>query len=119
MKLLRFGNPGTEKPGVLVDGKRKDVSQHFSDWDRTFFREGGLIKLEALLQSGTNLPDVAGDVRWGSCIARPGKVICIGLNYSDHAKESGMPIPTEPIVFQKGANTVVGANDNILIPRGS
>ena len=119
MKLLRFGNPGSEKPGVLLEGKRKDLSQHFTDWDRTFFREGGLKKLETLLQNGTVLPDVAEDVRWGSCIARPGKVLCIGLNYSDHPKESGMPIPAEPILFQKGANTVVGPYDHILIPRGS
>lgn len=119
MKLLRFGNPGSENPGVLTDGKRKDLSQHFTDWDRTFFREGGLKKLENLLQNGTVLPEVAENVRWGSCIARPGKVLCIGLNYSDHAKESGMAIPAEPILFQKGANTVVGPYDHILIPKGS
>jgi 2-keto-4-pentenoate hydratase/2-oxohepta-3-ene-1,7-dioic acid hydratase in catechol pathway len=119
MKLLRFGNHQNEKPGVLLDGKRKDLSQHFRDWDRPFFRDGGLKQLENVLRNNTYLPEVADDVRWASCISRPGKVLCIGLNYSDHAKESGMAIPTEPIVFQKGANTVVGPYDNILIPRGS
>lgn len=119
MKLIRFGNGESEKPGVFLDGKRKDLSQHFRDWDRPFFRDGGLKQLEAVLQNNIDLPDVADDVRWASCIARPGKVLCIGLNYSDHAKESGMAIPAEPILFQKGSNTVVGPYDNILIPRGS
>ena len=119
MKLIRFGNQESEKPGVFFNGKRKDLSRHFTDWNRTFFREGGIKKLEAVLSNGTNLPDVADDTRWGSCIARPGKVICIGLNYSDHAAESGMAVPEEPIIFQKGANTVVGPYDNILIPRNS
>jgi 2,4-diketo-3-deoxy-L-fuconate hydrolase len=119
MKLLRFGSPGNEKPGVLTDGKRKDLSEHFSDWDRSFFQQDGLKKLEEVLKGNPDLPDVAEDVRWGSCVARPGKVICIGLNYSDHAMESGMPVPTEPIVFQKGANTVVGPYDPIIIPKGS
>lgn len=119
MKLIRFGDQENEKPGVYLDGKRKDLSQYFIDWDRSFFREGGLKKLEAVLQGNTDLPDVANDVRWASCISRPGKVLCIGLNYSDHAKESGMAIPAEPILFQKGANTVIGPYDNILIPRGS
>jgi 2,4-didehydro-3-deoxy-L-rhamnonate hydrolase len=119
MKLIRFGSFGQEKPGVLIDGKRKDLSRHFTDWDRNFFRQDGLKKLGEVIRSYTNLPDVPENERWGSCVARPGKVICIGLNYSDHAKESGMAIPVEPIVFQKGSNTVVGPNDNIIIPRKS
>lgn len=121
MKLIRFGNPGAEKPGVLTDtNKRKDLSGFFSDWDRNFFRESGLNKLQQVLQEQEDaLPDVPAKLRWASCVARPGKVICIGLNYSDHAAESGMPVPLEPIVFQKAANTVVGPYDPILIPRGS
>lgn len=119
MKLLRFGSPGKEKPGLLINGQRKDLSQHFSDWDRTFFNDNGMQKLQALLESGESLPDVAEDARWGACVARPGKVLCIGLNYSDHAAESGMAIPEEPILFQKGSNTVVGPYDPVLIPRGS
>lgn len=119
MKLLRFGNLRNEKPGVLIDGKRKDLSAHFQDWDRSFFQQDGIEKLKEILKNSSNLPDVAEDVRWGSCVARPGKVLCIGLNYSNHALESSMPIPTEPIVFQKGSNTVVGPYDDIIIPRGS
>src|SRR5438105_10364099 len=107
MKLIRFGNLESENPGVFLGGKRKDLALYFTDWDRPFFRQGGIQKLEALLQNNTDLADVADDVRWASPIARPGKVLCIGLNYSNHAKESGMAIPAEPILFQKGANTVV------------
>ena len=118
MKLLRFGESGAEKPGILINGMRKDLSAHFNEWDRTFFRDNGLDKLQKVINTH-ELPNVDENMRWGSCIARPGKVVCVGLNYSDHAKESGMPIPTEPIVFQKGANTVVGPYDNIIIPRGS
>ena len=119
MKLIRFGLPGKEKPGVLMDGKRKDLSNYFKDWNRDFFRNGGLNELQKIISGKSQLPDVSENERWGSCIARPGKVIGIGLNYSDHAKESGMTLPTEPIVFLKGTNTVVGPNDPILIPRKS
>lgn len=119
MQLIRFGEVGNEKPGVLIDGKRKDLSSEFRDWDRDFFHNNGLNKIKEIIKTSSAWPDVQDDVRWASCVARPGKVICIGLNYSDHAKESGMPIPKEPIIFQKGANTVVGPYDNILIPRNS
>ncbi|MDG1573331.1 fumarylacetoacetate hydrolase family protein [Robiginitalea sp. M366] len=119
MKLIRFGSPGAEKPGILHQGVRLDCSTQFPDWDRNFFNSGGLPRLRALLESGAHLPEVPESERWGAPVARPGKVVCIGLNYSDHAAESGMPIPEEPILFQKGANTVVGPYDPILIPRGS
>lgn len=120
MKLIRFGDVGNEKPGIITyNGKRKDVSAVYKDWDRTFFQKDGMNHLSKIFADITQFPDVPEDVRWASCIARPGKVICIGLNYSDHAAESGMAIPSEPIVFQKGANTVVGPYDNILIPRKS
>ena len=118
MKLIRFGNAGNEKPGVIdKDGKQKDLSSVFTDWDRKFFQNGGLADLAK--QDLNDFPEVSKNERIASCVARPGKVICIGLNYSDHAAESGMAIPTEPIIFQKGANTVIGAFDNILIPRKS
>ncbi len=118
MKLIRFGDAGNEKPGLLdAQGKRRDLSAVFTDWDRAFFQKGGMDALAKLRPE--DFPEVAEDVRWGACVARPGKVICIGLNYSDHAAESGMAIPTEPIVFQKGANTVVGPYDPVLIPRKS
>ena len=119
MRLIRFGQPGAEKPGVIIGETRKDLSGFFSDWDRAFFRNNGLAKLAEIVKDPASLPDVPADERLGAPVARPGKVICIGLNYSDHAKESGMAIPEEPIVFQKGANTVVGPNDHIIIPRRS
>ncbi|HEY1922860.1 MAG TPA: fumarylacetoacetate hydrolase family protein [Tepidisphaeraceae bacterium] len=122
MKLIRFGNFRKEKPGVeLAPGVRKDCSGYFADWNGDFFTDNGLWRLAALLKSanGKQLPDVPADARIGAPIARPGKVICIGLNYSDHAAESGMEVPKEPIVFMKGNNTVVGPYDDILIPRGS
>ncbi|MDC6403943.1 MULTISPECIES: fumarylacetoacetate hydrolase family protein [Maribacter] len=118
MRLIRFGKQGVEKPGVLDEkGIRRDLSNEFTDWNRAFFQSGGLQKLGTLDIS--KLPEVDSKERLGSCVSRPGKVICIGLNYSDHAAESGMAIPEEPIIFQKGANTVVGPNDDILIPRNS
>jgi 2,4-didehydro-3-deoxy-L-rhamnonate hydrolase len=120
MKMIRFGKEGEEKPGILdKDGQRRDCSALFDDWHRKFFNENGLEQLERAIANIQSLPLVPDTERWGACVARPGKVLCIGLNYSDHAKESNMTLPTEPIVFQKGANTVVGPYDHILIPRGS
>ncbi len=121
MRLIRFGQPGEEKPGVLLDDEtRKDCSGLFADWNREFFQSGGLDSLaRAIAEQGRNLPDVPSDARWAACVARPGKVICIGLNYRDHAEETGADIPGEPILFSKAANTVVGPYDDLLIPRGS
>lgn len=102
-------------------GKRVDLSEHFSDWNSEFFRRGGLDDLAGLLAKRDLLSfaSVAENVRFGAPIARPGKIVCVGLNYSDHAAESGMEIPKEPILFMKAANTVVGPYDNLIIPRGS
>lgn len=122
MRLIRFGPVGKEKPGILsADGLRRDVSAHFKDWDFAFLNESGLRRLAKFIvsQPVETLPKVDEKERWGAPIARPGKVICIGLNYSDHARESGMAIPNEPIVFMKAANTVVGPYDELLIPRTS
>jgi 2,4-didehydro-3-deoxy-L-rhamnonate hydrolase len=121
MRLIRFGMKGMERPGVLsASGKRIDLSEHFADWSTAFFGGDGLGRLSDILASkGDSLAEVPESERWGAPIARPGKVICIGLNYSDHAKESGMPVPAEPIVFLKAANTVVGPYDEVLIPRTS
>lgn len=120
MKLIRFGEKGDERPGILDKHNiRRDLSGQFPDWDQKFFNDQGLEKLADYLQGHPELPTVSESARWAAPIARPGKVICIGLNYSDHAKESNMEVPKEPIVFQKGANTVVGPYDPILIPRGS
>jgi len=121
MRLIRFGPRGQEKPGIVdAAGRRRDLSAHFSQWDAEFFASGGLQRLGQILRTDSDaLPTIPEDVRWGAPITRPGKIICIGLNYSDHAAESGMPIPEEPIVFLKAANTVVGPYDDVLIPRGS
>ena len=120
MKLIRFGAKGQEKPGVLIDGVRKDCSAHFSDWNRDFFQNDGLNKLQALLSSeGASLPTVAENERWGASVARPGMIMCIGLNYSDHAKESGMEPPSEPVLFMKATNTLSGPYDEVPIPRGA
>jgi len=121
VRLLRVGAPGSERPCVLLpDGTPVDVSAHVEDFGPDFFATGGLDRLRAVVADGADLPrvDLAGQ-RTGPCVARPHKVICIGLNYSDHAAESGMPIPAEPIVFFKATNSVVGPDDDVLIPRRS
>jgi 2,4-diketo-3-deoxy-L-fuconate hydrolase len=121
MRLVRFGPKGKEKPGILTGQNiRLDLSGRFADWNSKFFAEDGLQKLaEVAASQASSLAAVPESERWGAPVARPGKVICIGLNYSDHAKESGMPVPAEPIVFLKAANTVVGPYDEVLIPRMS
>lgn len=121
MRLIRFGPVHDEKPGILDSrGVRRDLSAYFSDWDMKFFAAGGLERLANVLRSDVaSLPTVPEATRWGAPVARPGKLVCIGLNYSDHAEESGMPIPVEPIVFLKASNTVIGPYDNIQIPRSS
>ncbi len=119
MKLLRVGEFRKEKPAVqLADGHVVDVSSKVRDFDSAFLEDGGLQKLKEIVKLDLPSIDLAGK-RLGSPIARPYKVLGIGLNYADHAKESGMPIPPEPVVFMKASNTVVGPQDTVLIPRGS
>ncbi len=119
MKLIRFGNPGEEKIGLqLDDGRRIDASAFGGDYDEKFFGGDGLERLSAWAKANAaTAPAVDASVRLGPCIARPSKIICIGLNYVDHAKESGMPIPAEPIVFFKATSAIVGPNDDVVIPR--
>ena len=125
MKLIRFGAAGDEKPGLqLEDGRRIDVSAFGSDYDEKFFGGDGLERLAAwaathAATATATAPAVPSGTRLGPCIARPSKIICIGLNYSDHAKESGMPIPAEPIVFFKATSAITGPNDPVIIPRHS
>lgn len=121
MKLIRFGPVGREKPGILdQSGNRRDLSAHFEDWNGKFFATGGVERAERLWKKiGPSLGLVPESERWASPIARPGKIICIGLNYSDHAAESGMAIPNEPVTFLKASNTMVGPYDNIQIPLGA
>lgn len=119
MKLIRFGAAGSEKPGILVGEKRYDVSSIVTDYNESFFENNGLEKLKAAIESGTSFPEVSNDVRLGSPVARPSKIICIGLNYVDHCHETGAPIPTEPIIFFKSTTSLCGPNDNVIIPKGS
>jgi len=120
MKLIRFGEKKKEKPGVLLDGVRKDCSGYFSDWDHDFFLNDGLRKLQDLLEmEGTELPAVPVSERQASCIARPGMILCIGLNFADHAREAGMQLPTEPIVFGKASNSIGGPNDDVILPKAA
>ncbi|MGB5172093.1 fumarylacetoacetate hydrolase family protein [Eudoraea sp.] len=120
MKLIRFGEKGAEKPGVIYQGKRLDCSGKFKDWDRAFFNSNGLDALQEFLKKEADgLPQLVDDVRHASCIARPGMIMCIGLNYSEHAAESNMEIPEEPIIFGKASNTLNGPYDNVAIPLGA
>ncbi len=119
MKLIRFGAEGQEKPGVLIGGKRYDVSSIVSDYNESFFENNGLEKVKAAIDAGTVFPEVDDAVRLGSPVARPSKIICIGLNYVDHCHETGAPIPAEPVIFFKSTSALCGPNDNLIIPRGS
>ena len=119
MKLLRFGEPGTEKPGVLINDEIADVSSFGEDFGETFFETDGINRLEHWLKKNSNLPKAPKGVRLGSPFKRPSKIICVGLNYSDHAKETGATIPQEPILFFKATSALVGPNDDLVIPRNS
>jgi 2-keto-4-pentenoate hydratase/2-oxohepta-3-ene-1,7-dioic acid hydratase in catechol pathway len=121
MKLIRFGEPGQERPGVILpDGTRIDVSGFGSDYDEEFFGGDGLARLRAWVdQNAQSAPKVADSVRLGSSIMRPSKIICIGLNFRDHAEESNMALPTEPVIFFKATSALSGPNDPVVIPRGS
>ena len=121
MKLIRFGTPQNEKPGVqLQDGTRLDVSVFGSDYDETFFGTEGIEKLSQWLeQHQDSCPVVARDVRLGAPLARPSKIVCVGLNYAKHAEESGMAPPEEPVLFFKASSAITGPFDPIRIPKGS
>ena len=118
MKLLRHGKFGNEKPGIIDhEGKIRDLSSHIPDIN------GNSINSESLKKIGvidlSTLPIVSNDTRLGACVGNVGKFLCIGLNYSDHAAESGLPVPSEPILFSKATSAIVGPNDNVEIPRNS
>lgn len=121
MKLIRFGPSGLEKTGViLADERRIDVSSAFTNFDEAFFHTDGIARLAAWLEANADTAqEVPAESRLGSPIARPSKIICIGLNYRDHAAESGMAEPTEPIVFFKATTALTGPNDGLTIPYGS
>ncbi|MBN8881238.1 MAG: fumarylacetoacetate hydrolase family protein [Salana multivorans] len=118
MRLMRIGEPGHERPAVAVgEHEYVDVSEHVADFDEAFFAAGGLRDLPGLVEAGAPRP-LAGE-RIGAPIARPHQIVCIGLYYRDYAAESGMPVPTEPIVFSKSPNTLVGPDDDVVMPRGA
>ncbi|GAA0519213.1 2-hydroxyhepta-2,4-diene-1,7-dioate isomerase [Paractinoplanes deccanensis] len=122
MQLMRIGAPGAEKPVVRADeGHYVDVSDLTADFDERFFGSGGIARLAEPVAERIATGDVLpfGDVRVGAPIARPHQILCIGLNYSDHAAETGQAVPSEPILFTKSPNTLVGPNDDVRIPRGS
>jgi 2-keto-4-pentenoate hydratase/2-oxohepta-3-ene-1,7-dioic acid hydratase in catechol pathway len=119
MKLIRFGAAGQEKPGILIGEKMFDVSSIVTDYNESFFEENGLEKLKIALESNPHLPEVDAAVRLGSPVARPSKIICIGLNYVDHCRETNAPIPDEPIIFFKSTTALCGPNDNLIIPKNS
>jgi len=119
MKLIRFGAVGKEKPGILLaDGTRLDASAFGADYDEKFFATGGVEALSKWLTSNTNsAPRVSAEVRLGPPICRPSKIVCIGLNYRDHAHETGAKIPTEPVIFFKSTTALIGPHDNLVIPK--
>lgn len=120
MKLFRFGAAGKEKPGVLVNNKMLDVSGFGEDYGETFLETDGLARLEKWVKANLNvLPQVSEGTRIGPCIQRPSKLICVGLNYTKHAFESKMPLPSEPIIFFKSTTAITGPNDGVVIPRNS
>jgi 2-keto-4-pentenoate hydratase/2-oxohepta-3-ene-1,7-dioic acid hydratase in catechol pathway len=121
MKLIRFGALGKEKPGVqLQEGTRLDVSRFIQDYDEAFFGTGGIEKLKVWLEKNKDhCPKVPDTVRLGAPMARPSKIICVGLNYAKHAEESRMEPPKEPVLFFKASSAIVGPYDDIRLPKGS
>ncbi len=118
MKLLRYGPAGQERPGILdAEGRIRDLSSHVTDIAGAVLSDEGLARLAAI--DPASLPLVEGTPRYGACVAGTGKFICIGLNYSDHAAETGATVPPEPIIFMKATSAIVGPNDNVEIPRNS
>ncbi|MES2447425.1 MAG: fumarylacetoacetate hydrolase family protein [Bacteroidota bacterium] len=118
MKLIRFGEAGAEKPGVIINETYYDVSSLVSDYDENFFAGDEINKLAEAIKTA-DLPKVDNNVRLGAALARPSKIICVGLNYKDHAAETNAAIPTEPILFFKATTAIVGPNDDLEIPKNS
>ncbi|MFV0248155.1 MAG: fumarylacetoacetate hydrolase family protein [Tenacibaculum sp.] len=121
MKLIRFGEVGQEKPGIqLESGKRIDVSAFGEDYNEYFFGNQGINRLsEWLTKNEEKCPEISKETRLGPPLARPSKLICVGLNYAKHAAEGGMTVPKEPVLFFKASSSIVGPNDNLIIPKNS
>jgi 2-keto-4-pentenoate hydratase/2-oxohepta-3-ene-1,7-dioic acid hydratase in catechol pathway len=120
MKLVRIGERGNEKPGLLLDdGARVDVSASGMDYNEEFFAGDGVERLRRWTEkNAAALPRVESSVRWGAAICRPSKIVCIGLNYKDHAAETKQPIPKEPVIFLKATSALAGPNDPVIMPKG-
>jgi 2,4-diketo-3-deoxy-L-fuconate hydrolase len=121
MKLIRFGDPGKERPGLLLnDGTRVDASAFGSDYNESFFASDGLNRLrDWATKNAASAPRVSSETRLGPPICRPSKIVCIGLNFRDHAAETGAKIPLEPVIFFKSTTALVGPNDLLMIPKGA
>ena len=121
MKLIRFGEVGQEKPGVqLANGTKLDVSAFGTDYNEAFFGNEGIERLSAWLEENqSSCPEVDDSIRLGTPLTRPSKIVCVGLNYAQHAAESGMDVPEHPVLFFKATSALVGPNDDIVIPKGS
>ena len=118
MKLIRYGSAGKEQTGVQIEGKNYDTSAFGEDYNELFFETDGLTRLADFISNNT-LKELPSDTRLGSPIAMPSKILCIGLNYKDHAEETGAKIPKEPIIFMKSTTALIGPYDDIMIPKGS
>lgn len=120
MKLIRFRENGKVRPGLLHQGRYVDVSAFINDYNESFFENDGIKRLSELLKTKSGqLPVVAGTPELDSPVARPSKIVCIGLNYEDHAKETKAKIPAEPVIFLKATSAVIGPNDDVIIPKNS
>ncbi len=120
MKLIRWGNKEAEKPGIVVNDKRLDTSAFGEDYNEDFFANAGISRLQQWLNEPQNeLQEIGQNQRWAATVAKPSKIICVGLNYTDHAEESNMKLPTEPILFFKSTTAIVGPNDDLIIPKNS
>ncbi len=120
MKLIRYGEPGHERIGVQIDEVNYDVSAFGGDYDEAFFASNGLARLDEFVKANAgNLIAIAEEERIAAPFARPSKIVCIGLNYKDHAEETGAKIPEEPIIFMKSTTALAGPNDQVMIPRNS
>jgi 2-keto-4-pentenoate hydratase/2-oxohepta-3-ene-1,7-dioic acid hydratase in catechol pathway len=120
MKLIRFGEINKEKTGIIINDDYYDTSSFGEDYNEHFFETDGLNRLQKFVESNKQeLPKVSKDMRLGSPVARPSKIICIGLNYADHARETNAAVPTEPIIFFKSTTSLIGPFDNVIIPKNS
>src|ERR1700760_1573120 len=120
MRLIRYGQIGQERTGVQIEGKNYDTSGFGQDYNEQFFESDGINRLKAYVEANKGkLTEVSSSERLSSPVARPSKILCIGLNYADHAKETGAKTPEEPIIFMKSSTSLCGPNDDIIIPKNS